>query len=233
MALSKPQQIFAVIILIVALYMLYNYKFNKEGLETVAPVKSEITSDQVSEARTVVTSEGAPSVLSESEKLTKAETDKILMAKMMGGKNAGPGGAINFKEGKRGGVTDSLDKFFEEGNPLKMNQGEFKPADSSAAPMATYVGGPKREVSEEDKFKSSDLLPKENRPDWFEDVTPERIKNRHLINVYRNVGVNTVLASKKNSSLDIRGNEDVPKTVVSPFLNSSIDPDHNIKGLCK
>jgi len=98
---------------------------------------------------------------------------------------------------------------------------EFSPNDDVSDKLAAYV--PKK--------TDEGLLPVEEK-DWFEDVTPTRIKNRHLINIYRPVGVNTISTSLKNPSLDIRGNPANPKTVVSPFLNSSIEPDHNIRGLC-
>ena len=58
------------------------------------------------------------------------------------------------------------------------------------------------------------------------------VKNRHLINVTRAVGINTVGTSHKNGSYDLRGNPPCPKFVVSPWLQSSIEPDLNIKGLC-
>lgn len=98
---------------------------------------------------------------------------------------------------------------------------EFSPVDDVSDKLAAYV--PKK--------TDEGLLPVEEK-DWFEDVTPTRIKNRHLINIYRPVGVNTISTSLKNPSLDIRGNPANPKTVVSPFLNSSIEPDHNLRGLC-
>jgi hypothetical protein len=94
------------------------------------------------------------------------------------------------------------------------------------------MGRPRRELSDEEKFNASELLPKEERQDWFEDVTPQKIKNRHLINIYRPIGVNTVITSRKNPSLDLRGNPVNPKTFVSPFLNSSIEPDVNARGIC-
>ncbi len=36
----------------------------------------------------------------------------------------------------------------------------------------------------------------------------------------------------KNASYDIRGAVAVPKFSISPFNNSTIEPDYNIKPLC-
>jgi len=121
----------------------------------------------------------------------------------------------------RGGSGD-IDRFFMDGDVDNATENrEFSPSDEVSDKLAAYV--PKK--------SDEGLLPVEEK-DWFEDVTPTRIKNRHLINIYRPVGVNTISTSLKNPSLDIRGNPANPKTVVSPFLNSSIEPDHNIRGLC-
>jgi hypothetical protein len=81
--------------------------------------------------------------------------------------------------------------------------------------------------------KWEELLPKEIKKDWFE-VTPEpiRVKDRHLINTTRPVGINTIGTTLKNPSLDIRGAPSCPKYVVSPWMQSSIEPDTNIKPFC-
>ena len=76
------------------------------------------------------------------------------------------------------------------------------------------------------------MLPKEVNNDWF-DVQPEpvAVKNRHLINVTKPIGINTIGTSKKNASYDLRENVPCPKFTVSPWLQSSIEPDNNIKAM--
>ena len=61
---------------------------------------------------------------------------------------------------------------------------------------------------------------------------PISAKHRHLINVSRPVGVNTIGNSLRNASWDLRGSPPCPKFVVSPWQQSTIEPDYNIKGLC-
>ena len=81
-------------------------------------------------------------------------------------------------------------------------------------------------------MNSEELLPKEEN-DWFDTVPePIKVKNRHLININRPIGVDTVGSSMKNACRDLRGNIPAPKFVVSPFLNSSIEPDVATVGFC-
>jgi hypothetical protein len=54
---------------------------------------------------------------------------------------------------------------------------------------------------------------------------PVSVKNPNLIPVLKSIPVSSVLGSKRNSTWDIRAEPPCPKTVVSPFLNSSIMPD--------
>jgi len=54
---------------------------------------------------------------------------------------------------------------------------------------------------------------------------PVSVSNPNLIPVLKSIPVSSVLGSKRNSTYDIRSEPPCPKTVVSPFLNSSIMPD--------
>ena len=84
------------------------------------------------------------------------------------------------------------------------------------------------------KFNAGDLLPREVNQDWFEtDFSHAQVgvDDANLVTTDRYiVGVNTVGNSLKNPSYDIRSAPPCPKFVVSPFLNSTIEPDFNIKG---
>jgi hypothetical protein len=91
----------------------------------------------------------------------------------------------------------------------------------------------KQNETPEEIFNIHNYLPQESNKDWFE-VMPEpvSVKNRHLINISRHVGVNTIGSSLRNPSYDIRGSVPCPKMVVSPWLQTTIEPDINIKSLC-
>ena len=54
---------------------------------------------------------------------------------------------------------------------------------------------------------------------------PVAVNNPNLIPVLKSIPVSSVMGSNRNSTYDIRSEPPNPKTVVSPFLNSSIMPD--------
>jgi len=246
MALTNEQKILIFIaILVVVIYVAYNRSSepssmvreylagnlgaNRQISSESASMDSTSTSQSSDTASTDSTVSSASTASSESTASTQGApvmnvpTDAQQM-QIRRGKNANTEATpkeVSYKDGKRGGASD-LDRFFISGNvDNAAENSEFGPADYVSDKLATYAA----------KKTDEGLLPVEEK-DWFEDVTPTKIKNRHLINIYRPVGVNTISTSLKNPSLDIRGAPANPKTVVSPFLNSSIEPDHNIKGLC-
>lgn len=148
---------------------------------------------------------------------------------------------ISYAEGDRNGVKPEFDSFFDQNNSLieesqvgsgAGNNDEFLGNDNSAS-LASYKPGKPQKLTDEDIFRSEDYLAQELNKDWFE-VMPEPIsvKNRHLINVTRPVGVNTTGTTLKNASYDIRGSISIAKNIISPFQNSSIENDINNKGLC-
>jgi hypothetical protein len=230
MGLSENQKIgLIIIILVVAVAVYYMY----EPFESVSNVTSSapVPPNVPGQVSTVLTGkELVPdAVLDKAPSLS--ETDKMLIRKMTSkNSNTSPDyKRVSFADGVRTGPADALDAYFNATEPLNPNENAgFSLSDNESAVLAPYTPG---KVVDVDKFDADELLPKESN-DWFEDVTPTKIKNRHLINIYRPIGVNTVMSSLKNGTLDLRGDEVNPKTFVSPFLNSSYEPDHNIKGLC-
>ncbi|AYV80095.1 MAG: hypothetical protein Gaeavirus9_5 [Gaeavirus sp.] len=80
-------------------------------------------------------------------------------------------------------------------------------------------------------YNSSNYLPNEkllspNLSKGFQILeNPVSVDNPSLIPVLKAIPVASVLGSKRNSTWDIRAEPPNPKTVVSPFLNSSIMPD--------
>lgn len=113
---------------------------------------------------------------------------------------------------------------------------KFLPIDETNNGFATFKSqgratcGSNQNCDPEDLFDVDKYLPQEVNDDWFE-VQPEPIsvKNRHLINITKPIGINTIGSSLRNASHDIRSAPQCPKFVVSPFLNSSIEPDVNLK----
>ena len=85
-------------------------------------------------------------------------------------------------------------------------------------------------------YDAKDFLPKEINDQWFDtdfSQAKTNIADDKLINTDRFViGINTVGQSLKNASYDIRGTIANPKFSVSPWNNSTYEPDYNIKPLC-
>ena len=85
-------------------------------------------------------------------------------------------------------------------------------------------------------YNAKDFLPKEINNQWFDtdfSQAKTNIEDDKLINTERYViGINTVGQSLKNASYDIRGTIANPKFSVSPWNNSTYEPDYNIKPLC-
>ena len=143
----------------------------------------------------------------------------------------------NYRDSSRGQSTPELGKYFDNNNEVVKNgylsNDEYSGKDETDDMFASYNPGPKKMMNDEDIFKSEEYLAKETNQNWFE-VPPEpiSIKNRHLINISRPIGVNTIGNSLRNPSYDLRGSPPNPKFVVSPWMQSTIEPDLNIKGLC-
>ena len=157
---------------------------------------------------------------------------------------------INYSGGNRNGKpgSDWQDQFITSNELLGISN-QFSPLDETNNMYASFSqkksdrenvnlngnarGKNAKDEDPEDIYDVDKLLPKEIKKDWFE-VTPEpiRVKDRHLINTTRPVGINTIGTTLKNPSLDIRGAPSCPKYVVSPWMQSSIEPDTNIKPFC-
>ena len=125
----------------------------------------------------------------------------------------------------------------------------FEPSDDSSHSGATLDNAFDKPVPESTQtdvvdlnrnnvtnYNAKDYLPKEINDDWFNtDFSQAKYKmnDDKLINVDKYIiGINTVGQSLKNASYDIRGSVNVPKYTVSPWNNSTIEPDYNIKPLC-
>lgn len=89
--------------------------------------------------------------------------------------------------------------------------------------------------NEEPTMDATDLLPKQVKDDWFDPEFNriEEIPLNSLIDV-SHFAIDTVNQTLKNASHDIRGSLPNPRTMVSPFMNSSydFDYDNNIKSWC-
>lgn len=129
-----------------------------------------------------------------------------------------------------------LDSSELTGMSASSNGASLDSAFTGAVPPSTatdQVDFNRNNVSE---YDSSQFLPQEVNDEWFDtDFTKAKynLNDDKMINTNRYIiGVNTVGQSLKNPSYDIRGTIPNPKYTVSPWMNSTYEPDNNLKPLC-
>lgn len=153
----------------------------------------------------------------------------------------------NYVNGRRDqqGVAE-LDDYFEMSENVigpHDDNDNFAPMEKSCNKYAIFppqsnsgqkeVCGSNQNCSPDELYDADKYLPQEINKDWFEvPAEPVSVKNRHLVNVIRPFGIDTIVSSKKGAGQDLRGTIPNPKTVVAPWLNSSIEPDFNIVSFC-
>jgi hypothetical protein len=85
----------------------------------------------------------------------------------------------------------------------------------------------------QEKLNSGDLLPIKSDQKWFENPDVGiKIEDANLLSdAVQKVGVDTVGQTRKNPSYDIRGTVPCPKFQISPWNNSTTEPDYNLISL--
>lgn len=86
-------------------------------------------------------------------------------------------------------------------------------------------------VKNNNALTSSDLLPDDDNTNEFNqfNIPTDYISADLLANGANKIGINTVGASRRFATHDIRGTVHCPKFSVSPWNNSTAEPDTNIK----
>lgn len=146
--------------------------------------------------------------------------------------------AVSYLDGERAPYTsldaqDSYETQLAESIDYanKTQNDKFVPSDNGDGNYANY----KQEQSDftvKELMDADKLLPQEEK-DWFDTIPePIKVKNRHLININRPIGIDSVGSSMKIACRDLRGNIPAPKMAISPFLNSSVEPDVSTIGWC-
>lgn len=86
----------------------------------------------------------------------------------------------------------------------------------------------------EDQFNLDNFMPKERRKGWFGDeplIDTKRVGDRFMLHPKTGIGLNTGMGSRKNQSLDLRGDIQTRKHDLI-WGNSTIEPNKHAKGLC-
>lgn len=82
-------------------------------------------------------------------------------------------------------------------------------------------------------FVASNLLPKNNKAldDTAFDFAPKDLQNINFLDATTRIGVDTVSSSLRNANYQLRSEPPNPRDAVSPWMNSTIDPDLERKSL--
>jgi len=84
-----------------------------------------------------------------------------------------------------------------------------------------------------EQLMPAELLPQDNSSLWAQ-VNPQGVgtlKDRNFLQACNNIGINTVGSTMRNANLQVRSEPPCPQVPVSPWLNSTIEPDTNRKPL--
>lgn len=109
----------------------------------------------------------------------------------------------------------------EPANPQGMNSGP-----GSATGLRTITSGVPENCLARATSNPSDLLPKDNN-DWGT-MSPNGegdLENVNLLKSGHHMGVDTVGSTMRNANLQLRSEPPNPQAQVSPWLNSTIQPD--------
>lgn len=109
----------------------------------------------------------------------------------------------------------------EPADPQGMNSGP-----GSATGLRTITSGVPENCLPRATSNPSDLLPKDNN-DWGT-MSPDGegdLQNINLLKSGHHMGVDTVGSTLRNANLQLRSEPPNPQTQVSPWLNSTIQPD--------
>ena len=240
-------KIFIIIVIILAILILIWYnQCNKKSSE---PFTQEQIQNNTEHCEDIVSDDMLDTNIKDNDNeliiddSTDDQHDDQIKKKFMTRDHAKPGQYKHddYAHGNRGGTGDQALEYIDESNDLMQSEysckDQFQANDETKGQYAAY----QPENKKVDKYKTSEIfncdnyLPDEKagNPDWF-DIVPDAIdvKNRHLINVSKPIGINTIGTSLRNPSYDIRTTPPNPKYVVSPWSQSTIEPDNNFKSLC-
>jgi len=236
------------ILLLSLFYLFGNTPIHNDGelqtKQTVNNQEIDIESDQSSDNSSDVQSESDVGSDDSNVSASLAEMDDAVDSSLEIIRERAMGMNGPYYRRKTGGKYKH-DSYRATEKPLNNIDGQFKVSDvtknysNKFVPLEESEGGAPIKIennkgTEKDKYDLDGYLPQEKEKDWFETIETVNVKNSHLINIYRPIGSNTIGSTHKSPFYDIRGSDGAicPKFVVSPWLQSSIEPDRSTKSLC-
>lgn len=117
----------------------------------------------------------------------------------------------------------------------KVTKAKKSPKKRAAPALKKATKPVKKAAKDAKKFKASDYLPKQVNKKWWNtdfSVAKNKVNNKNLIPTQNYItGINTVASSLRLANHDLRARPANPQIVVSPWLNTTVAPDHNTKPL--
>ncbi len=126
---------------------------------------------------------------------------------------------------------ESLSKLAPQASePVGTNE-IFKPINNGDDNNPTGLGGNQlpRDCYPKDQLTPSELLPGDPNTKWAQ-VNPSGqgdLKDQNFLNAGHHLGVNTVGQTLRNSNLQLRSEPPNPQVKVSPWMQTTIEPDSN------
>lgn len=127
--------------------------------------------------------------------------------------------------------TDSMTKLAPQASePIGTNE-IFKPVNNGDDNNPTGLDGNQlpKDCYPKDQLTPSELLPGDPNTKWAQ-VNPSGqgdLKDQNFLNAGHHLGVNTVGQSLRNSNLQLRSEPPNPQVKVSPWMQTTIEPDTN------
>jgi hypothetical protein len=109
--------------------------------------------------------------------------------------------------------------------PDTLDNGEMAPYNNGSV-QAQGVNKP--------QLTASELLPQDNASSEWAQANPSAngsLKDKNFLQAGHHIGINSVGQSLRNANLQLRSDPPNPQTKVSPWLQSTIDPDTNRQSL--
>lgn len=146
---------------------------------------------------------------------------------------------LNQETGNYGGNVATPDNFIQEGKDIVQPSFGSNP-DSNEVYASINAGGPdspfglhENQVPSDcypkDQLTPKDLLPQDPNSKWAQ-VNPAgqgELKDQNFLNAGYHVGINTVGQTMRNANLQLRSEPPNPQVKVSPWQQSTIEPDTN------
>ena len=142
--------------------------------------------------------------------------------------------AMTNPQSSNGGILETEAKMVNVGetSPSLMTPNPAMPSGlnsvpASASGLQTITKGLPAGCENKPLTNPSDLLPKSSDDEWSQlnPSTSGELTNVNLLNSGYHSGIDTIGTALRNANLQVRSEPPNPQTKVSPWLNSTIEPD--------